>query len=240
MRLARQSALVTGGGTGIGAAIARALASEGAAVTVVGRRLEPIRQIADEIGGTAIAVDVTDPASVERLVADAGPFTILINNAGRAESAPFTKVTGAAWRQVMAINLDAVFHCSQAVLPGMLAARHGRIITIASIAGLRGAAYVAPYVAAKHGAVGLMRALAAELGSKGITANAICPGYADTEIVAAAARTIQAKTGRSEDEARAELARFNPSGRLISPEEIAGAVFDLVLSDRNGEAMEIA
>ena len=240
MRLVGQQALVTGGGTGIGAAIARALAAEGARVTVVGRRLEPIRQIADEIEGTAVAADVTDRAAIDRVIADADPFTILVNNAGLAESAPFAKVTEEMWRQVMAVNLDAVFHCSQAALPGMVAARRGRIVTIASIAGLRGAAYVAPYVAAKHGAVGLMRALAAELASNGITANAVCPGYADTEIVAAAVRNIRAKTGRSEEEARAELARFNPGGRLIAPEEIAGAVVEFVLSDRTGEAVEIA
>lgn len=240
MRLARQHALVTGGGTGIGAAIARALAAEGAKVTVVGRRPELVQRVADEIGGTSIAADVTDRAAIERIVAETGPFGILVNNAGLAESAPFAKVTDAAWRRVMAVNLDAVFHCSQAVLPGMIAANRGRIVTIASIAGLRGAAYVAPYVAAKHGAVGLMRALSAELANKGITANAICPGYADTEIVAAAARNIQAKTGRSEDEARAELARFNPSGRLVAPPEIADLVVELVLSDRTGEAVEIS
>lgn len=244
MRLAGQHALVTGGGTGIGAAIARALAAEGAAVSILGRRLEPIEAVAREIGGLAIAADVTDRDAVERAFAQAGathgPIQILVNNAGLAESSPFGKVTDAAWRRVMAVNLDAVFHCSQAVLPGMIAARHGRIVTIASIAGLRGSAYTAPYVAAKHGAVGLMRALAAELASKGITANAVCPGYADTEIVAAAARNISEKTGRSDEEARAELARFNPGGRLITPEEIAEAVVALVLSDRNGEAVEIA
>ncbi|RYY37277.1 MAG: SDR family NAD(P)-dependent oxidoreductase [Sphingomonadales bacterium] len=233
-------ALVTGGGTGIGAAIARALAAEGAQVTVIGRRAGPIEQIARDIGGTAIAADATDRTDIDRVVADAGPFTILVNNAGLAESTPFAKVTASAWRQVMAVNLDAAFHCSQAALPGMLAAGHGRIVTIASIAGLRGGAYIAPYVAAKHGAVGLMRALAEELGSKGITANAICPGYADTEIVAVAARNIREKTGRSEEEARADLARFNPSGRLITPEEIADAVIEIVLSDRTGEAVEIA
>ncbi|MES2987797.1 MAG: SDR family NAD(P)-dependent oxidoreductase [Pseudomonadota bacterium] len=240
MRLTGQHALITGGGTGIGAAIARAMAAEGAQVVVIGRRLEPLQQVAAEIHGVAIAADVTDRTAIERIVADTGPFSILVNNAGLAESAPFAKVTDAAWRQVMAVNLDAVFHCSQAVLPGMIAAGGGRIVTIASIAGLRGAAYVAPYVAAKHGAVGLMRALAEELAGKGVTANAICPGYADTEIVAAAARNIQAKTGRSDEEARAELAKFNPSGRLIAPQEIAQAVVELVLSDRTGEALEIA
>jgi NAD(P)-dependent dehydrogenase (short-subunit alcohol dehydrogenase family) len=240
MRLADQHALITGGGTGIGAAIARALAAEGAKVTVVGRRIEPLDAIARQIGGIAIAADVTDRAALDRVAAQAGPFTILVNNAGLAESAPFAKVTVEAWRQVMAVNLDAVFHCTQAVLPGMVEAGRGRIVTIASIAGLRGGAYIAPYVAAKHGAVGLMRALAVELANKGITANAVCPGYADTEIVAAAVRNIRNKTGRSEAEARAELAAMNPGGRLIAPEEIAALTVDLILSDRNGEAVEIA
>lgn len=244
MRLAGHHALITGGGTGIGAAIARGLASEGVKVTVIGRRIEPLAEVARAIGGLAIASDVTDRAAIDSAFAEAsaaqGTISILINNAGLAESAPFAKVTGDAWRQVMAVNLDAVFHCSQAALPGMIAEKRGRIVTIASIAGLRGAAYVAPYVAAKHGAVGLMRALAVELASKGITANAICPGYVDTEIVAAAVRNIRAKTGRSEEEARSELAGFNPSGRLIAPEEVADAVVALVLSGRSGEAVEIA
>jgi len=244
MRLSGQHALVTGGGTGIGAAIARALAAGGAQVTVVGRRLEPLEAIAREIGGRAIAADVTDRESVDRAVAEAGaaqgPVSILVNNAGAAASTPFARVTEAMWRQAMAVNLDAVYHCSQAVLPGMLAAGRGRIVTIASNAGLRGYAYVAPYVAAKHGAVGLMRALAAELARTAVTANAVCPGFTDTDIVAEAARNIREKTGRSEEEARADLARFNPSGRLIAPAEIAALVVDLVLSDRNGEAVEIA
>lgn len=246
MRLAGRHALVTGGGAGIGAAIAVALAGEGAKLSLMGRRPEPLRRVAEQIGAETftISADVTDRRQVDAAFAAAsaahGPIAILVNNAGLAESAPFTKVTTDAWRETMAVNLDAVFGCSQAVLPGMVEARHGRIVTIASVAGLRGAAYVAPYVAAKHGAVGLMRALAVELSGKGITVNAICPGYVDTEIVAAAVRNIRAKTGRSEEEARAELARFNPGGRLIAPEEVAAAVVDIVVSDRTGEALEIA
>ena len=244
MRLAGHHALVTGGGTGIGAAIARALAAEGARLTLVGRRRDRLEQVAGEIGAAVAPADVTDRAEVDRAFAAArdanGPIAILVNNAGAAESAPFGATDEALWRRTMAVNLDAVMHCCAAALDDLLAAQEGRIVTIASTAGLRGYAFTAAYCAAKHGAVGLMRALAAEYGRTGLTANAVCPGFTDTELVAGAARTIQDRTGRSQAEARAELARLNPSGRLIGTDEVAALVRDLVLSTRNGEAVEIA
>ena len=244
-RLAGHHALITGGGTGIGAAIARALAAEGATITLVARRRAPLEAMAARLpNARCLTADVTDAAAVESAFAEAqrdhGPVSILINNAGAAASAPFAKVDATAWRAALAVNLDGAFHCCRAAAPAMLAAGYGRIVTVASVAGLRGFAYSAPYVAAKHGAVGLMRALAAEFAGKGVTANAVCPGFADTEIVAAATRTIHAKTGRSETDARAGLAAMNPSGRLIDPAEIGALVADLVLSERNGEAVEIA
>jgi NAD(P)-dependent dehydrogenase (short-subunit alcohol dehydrogenase family) len=153
---------------------------------------------------------------------------------------PFVRVTEALWRDMLAVNLDGMFHCCQAALRDLLAAPAGRIVTVASMAGLQGFAYASPYIAAKHGAVGLTRALAAEYAQSNLRVNAVCPGFVDTEMTVQSVSNIVAATGRSEEKARAELARMNPSGQLISPEEVAAAVLDLVLSERNGEAMEIA
>ncbi len=264
MRLAGRHAIVTGGGTGIGAAIAKALAAEGARLTLVGRRREKLEETARacapaKAGAQAeaetgllrsqermfvAAADVTDRDQVEGAFAAAraahGPIAILVNNAGAARGVPFAKVTAALWREMMAVNLDGMFHCCQAALPDLLAAEAGRIVTIASMAGLHGFAYAAPYVAAKHGAVGLTRALAAEYARTGLRVNAVCPGFVDTDMTVDSVANIQAKTGRSEEEARAELARLNPGGRLIAPAQVAEAVLGLVLSERNGEAVEIA
>ncbi|MEA2999208.1 MAG: hypothetical protein QOK17_1041 [Sphingomonadales bacterium] len=245
MRLHGQHALVTGGGTGIGAAIVRALAAEGAKLTLVGRRRDRLEEVAGgDFDALVAPADVTDREQVERAFALAreaqGPIGILVNNAGAAAGMPFAKVTDALWRETMAVNLDGLFHCCQAALPDLLLAERGRIVTVASMAGLYGFAYAAPYIAAKHGAVGLTRALAAEYAGTGLRANAVCPGFVDSEMTVRSVATITAKTGRSEEEARAELARLNPSGRLIAPGEVAAAVLDLVLSERNGEAVEIA
>jgi NAD(P)-dependent dehydrogenase (short-subunit alcohol dehydrogenase family) len=244
-RLEGHHALITGGGTGIGACIARALGAEGAKLTLVGRRRDRLEEIGSEDFDALVApTDVTRRDEVEHCFAIAreaqGPITILVNNAGAAESAPFARVTEGAWRRTMAVNLDALLHCCQAALPDLLAAPVGRIVNIASTAGLKGYAYTAPYVAAKHGAVGLSRALAAEFAGTGLTVNAVCPGFTETDLVADAVANIRDKTGRSEEEARAQLARLNPSGRLIAPEEVAALAVELILSDRNGEAVEIA
>lgn len=242
MRLQGHHAVITGGGTGIGAAIARALDAEGAKLTLVGRRREKL----EEVGLNALAApaDVTDRAQVDDAFALAreaqGPITILINNAGAAAGMPFAKVTEALWRDMLAVNLDGMFHCCQAALPDLLAAPAGRIVTVASMAGLHGFAFASPYIAAKHGAVGLTRALAAEFAQRSLRVNAVCPGFVDTEMTVRSVSNIVAKTGRSEETAREELARLNPSGRLISPEEVAAAVLDLIVSERNGEAVEIA
>jgi NAD(P)-dependent dehydrogenase (short-subunit alcohol dehydrogenase family) len=261
VRLQGHHAVITGGGTGIGAAIARTLGAEGAKLTLVGRRRDKLEEVAatcspaqagaqEEAGsrpspGSLVApADVTIREEVERAFDLArqtqGPITILINNAGAATGVPFAKVTPEVWRDMLAVNLDGMFHCCQAALPDLLAAPAGRIVTIASMAGLQGFAYASPYIAAKHGAVGLTRALAAEFTQKSLRVNAVCPGFVDTDMTVQSISNISDKTGRSEDDARAELARLNPSGRLIAPEEVAAAVLDLVLSDRNGEAVEIA
>ena len=237
MRLAGRHAIVTGGGTGIGAAIAAALEAEGAVVSRIGRRPE-------KLGPNGFAADVTDRAQVEAAFGAArdknGPISILVNNAGAAHGAPFARVSESLWREMLAVNLDGMFQCCQAALADLLAAEAGRIVTIASMAGLHGFAYASPYIAAKHGAVGLTRALAAEYAKTTLCVNAVCPGFVDTDMTVESVANIQAKTGRSEAEARAELARLNPSGRLIAPGEVAGATLALILSDRNGEAVEIA
>ena len=248
MRLQGHHAVVTGGGTGIGAAIARALAAEGARLTLVGRRREKLEEVGSEPFDALIApADVTNREEVEGCFAIAraaqGPITILVNNAGAAESAPFARLTDESWRRMMAVNLDALLYCCQAALPDLLQAGAGRIVNVASTAAVKGYAYVAAYCAAKHGALGLTRALAAELAKSAVTVNAVCPGYTDTDMVTEAIANIRRKTGRSEADARAELARFNNQGRLVTPQEVAGAVLWLCLPESQsvtGQAIMVA
>jgi NAD(P)-dependent dehydrogenase (short-subunit alcohol dehydrogenase family) len=225
-----QHAVVTGAARGIGAAIARTLAAEGATLTLLGRRRDALERLAAELPGAhgvAIA-DIADPpqvcAAFEQAGARRGPVAILVNNAGQAESAPFDKTSLELWNRMLAVNLTGTFVCTQAALPAMLAARHGRIVNIASTAGQRGYAYVAAYAAAKHGVIGLTRSLALEVAKKGITVNAVCPGYTETDILRDSIANVVAKTGRSQDDARAQFAASNPQQRIVQPEQVADAV----------------
>lgn len=243
-----QHAAITGGGSGIGLAIAAKLAGAGAQVTLMSRNLDRLSSAAATIDGAkVVSVDVTDDDSVvagfESAVRESGPVTILVNNAGGVETAPFGKITPEAWRRALDLNLTGAFRCTQAVLPAMQAGGAGRIINIASTAGLKGYAYTAAYVAAKHGLVGLTRALATELATNGITVNALCPGFTDTDIVSDAVAIVTARTGRSADDVLAEFAGFNPQGRLILPEEVADAAVWLASDGARsvtGQAIAIA
>jgi len=228
MPLAGTHAVVTGASRGIGAAIALRLAQLGAQLTLMGRdRAALEREAARSPQGTAIVCDVTDPAQVELAFSEArgrAAVAILINNAGATESAPFLKTTDAALERLLDVNVTSAFRCTRAVLPSMIEAGWGRIVNIASIAGLRGYPYVTAYCAAKHAVVGLTRALAMESAKSGVTVNAVCPGYTDTALVRNAAAAIAEKTGRSEAQSVAQLIRGNPQARLIRPEEIADTV----------------
>ena len=229
-RLQGKHALVTGGGSGIGAAIALALVEQGAHVTVLGRRLDALQNLTKQHPDTmhAVCADVSDATQVVNAVTNAqerfGPIHILVNNAGQATSAPFLKTDAALWNQMLAVNLTGTFVCTQAVLPQMLQAGWGRIVNVASTAGLNGYAYVAAYSAAKHGVIGLTKSLALEVAKKGITVNAVCPGYTETDILRESIANVVAKTGRSEVDARAEFAKGNPQGRIVQPSEVADAV----------------
>lgn len=246
--LAGKHALVTGGSRGIGAATARALADRGARVSLLGRDRAALEAVAACLPETrAVVADVTDAASLEAAFAAArdafGPLAILVNNAGAADSAPFGRIGRASWDRMLAVNLTGPFLCAQAALPDMLDSGWGRIVTVASTAGLRGYGYVAGYCAAKHGAVGLTRALALEVAARGITVNAVCPGYTDTDLLRGAVATIAATTGRTPEAARADLARDNPQGRLIRPEDVAAAVAWLCLPSSaaiTGQAVAVA
>ena len=243
--LAGKHAVVTGASRGIGLAIARSLLAQGARVTLMARDAAGLDAAARELGGGVAwqTVDVTDPASVAQAFALAGAVDILVNNAGQAASSPFMRTDAATWQRMLDVNLTGAYHCIQAALPGMLDAGWGRIVNVASTAGLTGYRYVAAYCAAKHGLVGLTRALALELAAKGVIVNAVCPGYTETDIVQEAVANIVRKTGRTEDEARAELASNNPQARLVQPDEVAHAVTMLCMpaaGAMNGQAIAVA
>jgi 3-hydroxybutyrate dehydrogenase len=221
-------ALVTGGGRGIGRAVAASLAQAGAVVTVLGRHRGALDDaIAAGAAHFADVADVADQAAVSAAIAEAAarqPIDILIANAGIAESAPFGKSDAALFKRMMDVNFMGVVHAVQAVLPAMKDRGHGRIVAVASTAGLKGYAYVSAYSAAKHAVVGLVRSLALELATTGVTVNAVCPGFTDTDLVAGSIDNIMKKTGRSHEQAVAELAKHNPQGRLVTPAEVADTV----------------
>ena len=227
--LAGRHALVTGGGTGIGAAIATTLARAGAAVTICGRRQQPLQTIAEgDSNIRAMTADVTDETSVVKLYQQAEaagePIDIVVANAGMAESAPAHKTSLDLWTRTLNVNLTGAFLTVKPALAGMRERGRGRIVFIASTAGLKGYAYVAPYVAAKHGVVGLARALAVETAATGITVNAVCPGFTDTPMLNESIRHIVETTKRNEADVRASLAKRNAQARFVQPKEVADVV----------------
>lgn len=235
--LRNEHVVITGAARGIGAAIAHALAGTGAKLSLVGRTRESLDKVAAQLRTeTFVAVaDVTDGAAVQSAFAQAkdrfGPVTILVNNAGQARSAPLHVGDESLWNEMLAVNLGSVYRCIRCVLPDMLQADRGRIINVASTAGLTGYPYVTAYCAAKHGVIGLTRALAIELARKNITVNAVCPGYTDTDLSRDAIAAIQKKTGRSEADVRAVFTAHNPQGRMVSSEEVAQTVLWLCAND---------
>jgi NAD(P)-dependent dehydrogenase (short-subunit alcohol dehydrogenase family) len=246
-------AVITGGGHGLGAAIARALAHQGCDLTLMGRDRQRLANTAAQLAEThavdahAVECDVSDGASVERAFQSAhqllGAAHILVNNAGQGEGAAFLDTTREVWDRLLAVNLTGTFLCTQAALPAMLAAQSGRIINIASTAGLKGYARVAAYCASKHGVVGLTRALAAEVARQGITVNAVCPAYTDTEMTDRTVESLSRARGWAPEEARKKLERLIPIGRLIKPEEVAHTVAWLCSPDAaaiTGQAIAVA
>ena len=239
-------ALITGGGTGIGAACATHLHGAGAKISVLGRRMEPIERTANIVSGTAVQCDVTNRGAVDQAFGEAraanGPIEMLIVNAGIAESAPFHKMTRDSWDRIIATNLTAAFDCAQAAIQDLLASENGRLVFVASVASLKGVPYAAHYAASKHGLLGLMRSLAAEYAKTNLTVNAVCPGYVDTPMTDQSVARVSEITGRSEDQARGAITQMNASGRLVHPDGIATMVLTLCLPqsrDLNGAAVTI-
>ncbi|MEO0480267.1 MAG: SDR family NAD(P)-dependent oxidoreductase [Planctomycetota bacterium] len=246
-------ALVTGGSRGIGAAVADRLGAMGATVSLVGRDAEALAARCAEVReahGVAsdfAALDVSDRAAlkagIQKLVDAHGHMDVLVNNVGGSGSAPFLKTSDDDWDRAIALNLDSAFLTTQIALPGMLEQKFGRVVMVASTAAQRGYGYVAPYVAAKHGVLGLVRALAVEFAKSGVTFNAVCPGFVDTDMTKESVHNIAEKTGRSEDEARKQLEKLNPQGRLVTPDEVASAVAflcDPEQSSMNGNALSVS
>jgi NAD(P)-dependent dehydrogenase (short-subunit alcohol dehydrogenase family) len=239
-------ALITGGGTGIGAATAELLHSAGARISLLGRRMEPLLDVARTTDGLAVQCDVSDPDSIHRAFDEAraknGLIDLLIVNAGIAESAPFHKMTRESWDRIMGVNLTGAFDTVQAGLPDLLKAEDARVVFIASVASLRGVPYAAHYAASKHGLLGLMRSMAAEYAKSKMTVNAVCPGYVDTPMTDQSVARVSQITGRGEGDARSAITNMNASGRLVDPQAIANLVLTLCLPlsrDINGAAITI-
>jgi NAD(P)-dependent dehydrogenase (short-subunit alcohol dehydrogenase family) len=246
MRLSDRTAFITGGGRGIGRAVALAFAREGARVFVVARTEAEVERTAAEVraecGEPSAAhgvCDVADSASVARAFADAREFfgsgvDVLVNNAGIAESAKLWDATDEFWHRHIAVNLSGTFYCMREALPSMVERGWGRVVNVASVAGKTGAPYVSAYTASKHGVLGLTRSAALEVATKGVTVNALCPGYVDTEMTARAVENIQAKTGRTADAALEAIKRMSPQNRLVTPEEVAALALLLASEDGRG------